>query len=668
MYRKLCSIYNKYELPIVGIVWIMVVSFLIFCAYSRYIRLTMVVQLVFVSVILLVYIIFDRYQSENSLYKSDYSMDQYLCNLPILNRKLELMLRILFAVVIVSLLLTLQFFDVRPLSYFVMCSIIAGIISILILFTDNNKSSILSLIRIGIFSLLTSLSIFKIYYFVGNDTWAHAAWNELIAFTGAMDPTMGKEFGYPLYHIFVALYQILGSVDVRMATIICVSIPTILTLIVVFALGQKFVGKKLALISTLVLTLFPAYIQSAIVGTSTSAGSIIIYFLVLTYVLWIFSKDRKYANRYLAIYFALVVVLSLTHQFSAFMFLTTLIGVYLASVMRVHKIVTKELLLTLSTMLTMMIVWLSVSYGFTQMVAIITEQFFSLSSSTESIVSATSSYMNIQPPNDFQMAVDYGQFYLYMVALVICYICFKSFVKSTIRNQSWHYLIIVSLVSLILTLAIFAATVLGAGMAERYARLLVLFAALSVAYILYYICSKLSSRKQLIICAISLCIIISCFALVALPTSTNATDNPVLIDGKDRVQGVSVSELQAMKTMSISLQFMADDTVYLENPEISRAFEYVMGKIARTEGEVIHSIRDVTNIDTINWDLLDLDDGEYLIYRTLLSDRPAYQYITYATGKEHGQIYQPTDINIAELGWYNNIIYDNFALYWIHGF
>ena len=134
------------------------------------------------------------------------------------------------------------------------------------------------------------------------------------------------------------------------------------------------------------------------------------------------------------------------------------------------------------------------------------------------------------------------------------------------------------------------------------------------------------------------------------------------------MQGVSLSELQAMETMSESLQFMADDTIYLENPEIFRAFEFIMGKIARTQGEVIHSIEDVTNMGTIKWGELNLNDGEYLIYRSLLSDRPAFQYITYAKGKNSGQTYQPLDRDFAELDRHNNMIYNNNALYWLHGF
>lgn len=670
MLQELCAAYNKYEMPLVITVWVLAVSALIFLGYNGYVSATLAIQFILISVALLVFIIFDKYKPENIQQQFSHNPDEILRNLPVLNRKVELVFRILFFVGVITTLLILPFFDVRPLAYFIICGIMAGILSTLILFSNINKSPVLPLVRIGIFSLITSLSIFKIYYFVGNDTWAHAAWNELVAFTGAMDPTMGKEFGYPLHHIFVALYQILGNVDVRTATIICVSVPTVLSAIVVFVIGQKFVGKKFALISTLILTLFPAFILNAIQVLTTSTGVTVIYFLVLMYVFWEFPKDKKYSSRHLVIYFALIGVLSLTHQFSAFMFLTILVGVYLASIIINHKIFTKELFLTMSTGIIMMVVWLSVSFGFTNMIGIIIRQFSALSStsSAEGIVSLPSAYVNIQPPNVFQMIIDSGTIFLYIAVLVISYICFKLLITRKDNSRSLNYLIIISSVSLILFIAVVATTVLGSGMAKRYAGVLALFVALSLAYILYHVFNKSWSKKQLTICAVILCIIISGFSMVSLTASANATDNPLLIDGKDRVRGVSISELQAMETMSQSLHFMNEDTVYLENPEIRRAFEFIMGKVARTQGEVIHSTEEVINYGTINWDESNLNDGEYLIYRSLLSDRPSYQYIVYATGKNYGQIYQPLDRDFVKLDNYNNVIYNNNALYWLHGF
>lgn len=670
MLKKLCATYNKYEMPLVIIVWMLVVSALIFLGYNGYISSSMTIQFILVSIALLVFIIFNRYKSGNNQHQLSHNPDEILRSLPVLNRKIELALRILFVAGIICLLLMLQFFDIRPVAYFIICGIMAGILSALILFSDNNKSPVFPLIRIGIFSLITSLSIFKIYYFVGNDTWAHAAWNELVAFTGALDPTMGKEFGYPINHIFVALYQILGNVDVRTATIICVSVPTVLSAIVVFAIGQRFIGKKFALISTLVLTLFPAFILNVSQAITTSTGVTVIYFLILIYVLWTFPKDKKYSHRYLVIYFSLVGVLSLTHMFSAFMLLTILVGIYLASIIIIHKIFTKELFLTMITGFIMMVVWLSVSFGFKNMIGIIVKQFFSLSSSpsAEGIVSLPSAYVNIQPPNVFQMIIDSGTIFLYIAVLVISYICFKLLITRKDNNRPLDYPIIISSISLILFAAVVAATVLGGGMASRYTGVLALFAALSLAYILYHIFNKSWSKKQLTVCAIILCIIIAGFSIVSLPASATATDNPLLVDGKDRVRGVSLAELQAMETMSQSLHFMAEDTVYFENPEIGRAGEFIMGKIARTQGEVIHFTEEIINCDYINWDELNLNDGEYLIYRSLLSDRPAYQYIVYATGKNYGQTYQPLDRDFAKLDNYNNVIYNNNALYWLHGF
>ena len=120
-------------------------------------------------------------------------------------------LDIIFYIGLSILLITLITNEIRSFPYIILLALLAVTITASALLSSNKSVISHALIKTIILFGTASLSIFKIFYWTGRDTWTHAAWNYQLAQEGWLFAELGKELPTPLYHVAVAVTEILPS-------------------------------------------------------------------------------------------------------------------------------------------------------------------------------------------------------------------------------------------------------------------------------------------------------------------------------------------------------------------------------------------------------------------------------------------------------------------------
>jgi len=248
-----------------------------------------------------------------------------------INHRERLLLNIIFFTLFSIILLiwhTHLYF--RPLSYFILVSLLTGIVAVEILYFKEGDSVWQILLKIFLLSANIRAGIF--YNFpslMGYDAYWHAKIAELITNTGFVPPfeISGKYFYYPLAHIFVSITQIVNQTDIKDAIFCSIGLVSIISTIFIYLIGKKLAGPQVGLLATLLANVTNFIIVRGI--TNITPGSLVLcYFMLILYL--IFKEEHKVANMSIIIFITLLTVI--THQLTTFVVFISLTSIYLGRV------------------------------------------------------------------------------------------------------------------------------------------------------------------------------------------------------------------------------------------------------------------------------------------------------------------------------------------------
>lgn len=646
--RNITHFYHKYGTGLLLLLWAAGLIFL------SVIGSGILSRVILAWVLFLIFIIWDK-QSKNTDCEIDTNLkspDKVIDDTWKLPCRWCRILTIIFFVGVTTVLFILQYYELRPDCYFIICSLLAGVLAISILFSPTHISSIAHLIKIGVLSFLTTFSLFKVYYWTGNDTWAHTGWNELVADIGNIYDILGKEVDYPLQHVFVAITDILTAVDIRTASVFAIGVPSVLLSLAVYVIMRKLIGEKFALVACLLTNLSAFLITWRMLSQTTSYGVLVFLILFMVYLFVIFSENKKLQKRFTILYFLLLIALCLGHQFTGFMVLFILVGGWFGSVIYHKSLFTKEFWLLASSAFIAFIVWLIASFGFNQMVSRIVRQFTATSEMIGVDVSVEP-YINITPPSELVVSLINPETFTYLCLLSIIYLSVKYALSSSKHHKALH---IFAMCLGLLFSAHFINGLLGGGMAHRFLPILAVYVSICIAYLFWYITVKSSSKKKYLNAVlVVICVLVVVFSMVNLPYSEISPDNPIYVKGTTLQGAVTSGDLTGLKTLSA--YYPDDVSVYYDNLNLGRCLSYTTFLHEYAAQQVIPAERTIGSL--ADWNNV-LDEKEsHVILRDELYTTPAYNIIQIIPGKYSNQYIQLTSDTLDSLIQKNKVIYAN---------
>ncbi len=222
----------------------------------------------------------------------------------------------------------------RPISYFILICILAGIIASEILYVREGDKVNSILLQILLLSILIRAGIF--YNFpslMGYDAYFHANMARIITNTGFIAPFQisDKYFYYPLAHIFISATQILGKVDIKDAFFYSIGFANIFITAGIYLIGNKLEGPQMGLLAALLINLNNQNIVAGIANI-TPGSLVFCYFIFVIYAIYSEKQELKYIGFILLI----TILMILTHQLTTFVVLFALVTIYLGRYLHNH--------------------------------------------------------------------------------------------------------------------------------------------------------------------------------------------------------------------------------------------------------------------------------------------------------------------------------------------
>lgn len=220
---------------------------------------------------------------------------------------------LLFVISILSLYLRPSVYE-RPLIYFIIISLLSGIISAEIIFFQKKMISIIlfQIILLGILIAWSQLIVFP--SLVGVDPWYH----QNITLQIVQNHLIPLGFSYsklPLFHLYIALTSIITSMDYKFAAMSSISLLQLVCNVLFVFLLSKFTFNNtiVALYSSLLLVLSNYHIRMSFWSIPNSLASVFI--LMILYSLLKLRINHKLISVLISI--ILMVSLILMHTVTA---------------------------------------------------------------------------------------------------------------------------------------------------------------------------------------------------------------------------------------------------------------------------------------------------------------------------------------------------------------
>ncbi|KKH96456.1 hypothetical protein EO95_10510 [Methanosarcina sp. 1.H.T.1A.1] len=232
-----------------------------------------------------------------------------------------------YLVFLISVLIYSMNLYYRPISYFILICILAGIIASEILYVREGDRVTSILLQIFLLSILIRAGIY--YNFpslMGYDAYFHAGMAKLITETGAIPPIeiSSKYLYYPLAHIFVSITQLMGGLDIKDGFFYSIGFANIFSTAGIYLIGKKLEGPQMGLLAALLINLNNHNIVSGI--TNITPGSLVLcYFIIILYA--IFSEKPGLVQTGLLLLATVLMVL--THQLTTFVVFLSLVSILL---------------------------------------------------------------------------------------------------------------------------------------------------------------------------------------------------------------------------------------------------------------------------------------------------------------------------------------------------
>jgi len=222
----------------------------------------------------------------------------------------------------------------RPISYFILICVLAGIIASQILYVREGDRVTSILLQIFLLSILIRVGIF--YNFpslMGYDAYFHANMARIISNTGFVAPLQisSKYFYYPLAHIFISATQLMSKIDVKDAIFYSIGFANIFITAAIYLIGKKIEGPQMGLLATLLLNLNNQNIVTGIANI-TPGSLVLCYFIFIIYAIFSEKQELKYTGLILSI----TILMVLTHQLTTFVVLLAVVTIYLGKYLHNH--------------------------------------------------------------------------------------------------------------------------------------------------------------------------------------------------------------------------------------------------------------------------------------------------------------------------------------------
>lgn len=227
----------------------------------------------------------------------------------------------------------------RPLSYFVLTSLLVGVLSIeIITYSGKNQIQLLSKI------LLLSMTFwFETFYnfpsLSGTDSYEHAKIIQLILDTASI-PSIeisSKYFYYPIFHILVSITSILSNINLKDSLFFAVSFSNLFCSVFIYLISSQIFNKKAGLIAILLYNFSDAILNTSVLNI-TPGSLVLCYFLIILYIYY--KNQTRTENRLILLLMTFVSII--THQLSTFVALISLFSVYFARIFHLYINSSKE--------------------------------------------------------------------------------------------------------------------------------------------------------------------------------------------------------------------------------------------------------------------------------------------------------------------------------------
>jgi hypothetical protein len=220
--------------------------------------------------------------------------------------------------------------NTRPDLYFILIAAASAIIGLEIAMFQIKGSVLSILLKIMYISFILRSGIFLNYPSVmGADAFTHIAIAEVISNSNFIPPfeISDKYLYYPILHIFIAISEIISSVDIKTGVLISVGLISIIVpTLFIYLLGKNLCNSQVGLLGALLFNLTNVVIVRGI--TNITTGSMVLcYFLILLNLIYR-NKTSYVTPALLTVYIVLIIM---THQLTTFVVLLALGCILLVS-------------------------------------------------------------------------------------------------------------------------------------------------------------------------------------------------------------------------------------------------------------------------------------------------------------------------------------------------
>ncbi len=220
----------------------------------------------------------------------------------------------------------------RPLAYFVVVALMAGIVALEILFyreSHGNRRVYVILLHVLLLSTSIRLGILLEYPSLsGADAFFHARMTQSIVDTGHMPGVeiSGKYAVSGGFHAAVAMTQVLTSLGTKAALLLTVGLNALLSTTFIYYVGRKIAGPQVGLMALLLANIVDFLIIEGAVNLAP--GTLATSFFMMMLYLIAKPELRTGGGVLLAL---LAASLVMTHQMNAFVAVLSLLLLYLIS-------------------------------------------------------------------------------------------------------------------------------------------------------------------------------------------------------------------------------------------------------------------------------------------------------------------------------------------------
>lgn len=211
----------------------------------------------------------------------------------------------------------------RPLGFFFLSSLMAGLLAVEILFIDQEHYILLKIILLGLSVVWTSIFLFPSV--IGDDPWFHQIFTYNLIQTGHIPTYHVVYSNIPMFHTLIAITSILANLDYRTSAALSISSPQIiLHIIFVFLLGNLIFNRTIGLLASLIIGTADWQIWFGFWAIPNTYASI--FFLIIIYILFK-NKHVDISNELLIIISMLAIILG--HTLSSICLSISLIILYI---------------------------------------------------------------------------------------------------------------------------------------------------------------------------------------------------------------------------------------------------------------------------------------------------------------------------------------------------